>query len=277
MAKSQKTERHSDNLIHYELIGQGSKTILLVNGLARSSSHWLDFKDQLLGEGYQVLLVDNRGFGKSRDMIIPWNAKVELFAKDIMDVMNECSIESVHAVGLSLGGMIVLQLASQYPDRVTSLTVVNSSAAKTHPLRMSTKGIGKLLKMGMKKSPEARTQVELNALTSLPPDSKRYKEIFEKFVAIEKEEPVDPKNVALQFGAALRFSLEDLKKSILQPCTIVYADHDQFVPNQNSLGLQKDLTHAVVRCISGAGHELMVEKPSELVEIINDQLAIKAK
>lgn len=277
LANSQKIKIEPENLIHYELIGRGPKTVLLINGLARSSSHWLNFKDELLGQGYQLLLVDNRGFGKSKDLIIPWNAKVELFAQDIVNVMNECSVKQVHAVGLSLGGMIALQLAGQFPDRVTSMSIINSSAANTHPLRMSTKGIRKLLKMGFKKTAEARTKIELDALTSLEPDSARYMEIFKHFVAIEKAEPVNPKNVALQFGAALQFSLKDLRRYIHQPCVIIYADNDQFVPNQNSLGLQKNLPHAVVRCISGAGHELMVEKPSELVGIINDQLAINAK
>jgi pimeloyl-ACP methyl ester carboxylesterase len=197
------------------------------------------------------------------------------FAQDIVMVLEKECLSSLHVIGLSLGGMIAMELAGLMPTQVLSLTIVNSSAAKTHPLRLSPAGMLKLGKMGIQRSPEKRTEVELTALTTLDQSSARYQSVFDSFVTFEKTEPVDAKNVALQLKAAIGFELEPIKKNITMPLLVLYSSKDAFVPNKNSLGLQQQLPHATLRCIEGKGHELMVEDPHGVAYIFDKHATSK--
>ena len=260
-------------LIHYEIRGQGKRTVLLINGLARSSRHWFDFPDYLVKKGLRIILVDNRGFGRSKHLNLGLRSRASDFAQDIMLVLEKENIEDLHVVGLSLGGMIALELAGLIPTQVKSLTIVNSSAANTHHMRISSKGLLKLGKMGLQRSVEMRTKVELQALTTLDEKSTRYKEVFDAFVEYEKMEPVKVQNVPLQLNAAIHFKLEPIRQNIKMPLLVLYSSHDAFVPNQNSFGLQKKLPQATVRCIEGKGHELMIEDPEGVSRLIDEHTA----
>jgi pimeloyl-ACP methyl ester carboxylesterase len=80
-------------------------------------------------EKFNVLLIDLSGHGKSKSRFHE-NSKVgytfELITGDIVEVLNSLSIEKSHFIGVSLGTIIVRDLADRYPNLVESLVLAGA-------------------------------------------------------------------------------------------------------------------------------------------------------
>jgi pimeloyl-ACP methyl ester carboxylesterase len=97
--------------------------VTFVHGAGGSSSIWFkqirDFQKQ-----YNVLLLDLRGHGNSKSSLKPtFNQKYTFsaLANDILEVLDHLKIEKSHFVGISLGTILIRQLAEMYPNRVQSM------------------------------------------------------------------------------------------------------------------------------------------------------------
>jgi len=108
--------------IHYEIHGTG-EPLVLIHGLGSSSRDW-EFQIPSLVENYQVITVDVRGHGKSE--LASGKYSIELFADDIAKLLTHLELPKVSLIGLSMGGMISLELAVKNPDLIKSLVIVNS-------------------------------------------------------------------------------------------------------------------------------------------------------
>lgn len=96
--------------------------VVFVHGAGGSSSIWFnqlrDFKKH-----FNVLLVDLRGHGKSKDLLQKYyeeNYSFEFISQDILDVLDHLEIERAHFIGVSLGTIIIRTIGEIAPDRVKS-------------------------------------------------------------------------------------------------------------------------------------------------------------
>jgi 3-oxoadipate enol-lactonase len=81
----------------------------------------------VLEYAFQVLRFDTRGHGESD---APEGAySLELLTADAVGLLDALNIETVHFVGLSMGGMIGQCLALDYADRLKSLALCDTAAA----------------------------------------------------------------------------------------------------------------------------------------------------
>lgn len=94
-----------------------------MHGAGGSSSIWYkqirDFKKH-----YNVLLLDLRGHGSSKPTFKKALQKKYTFsalANDIVEVLDHLRIEKTHLVGISLGTILIRQLAEMHPERVQSM------------------------------------------------------------------------------------------------------------------------------------------------------------
>lgn len=113
------------SLIHYTLYENKSSKqwVTFVHGAGGSSSIWYkqirDFKKH-----YNVLLLDLRGHGNSKPTLKKALQKKYTFsalANDIVEVLDHLKIEKTHLVGISLGTILIRQLAEMHPERVQSM------------------------------------------------------------------------------------------------------------------------------------------------------------
>jgi 3-oxoadipate enol-lactonase len=116
----------NDIQINYELTGQeGGPMVMLSHSLASSMVMWNPQLESLESH-FQVLRYDMRGHG---DSDAPDGAyTLEQLAEDAVALLDALSIETVHFVGLSIGGMIGQGLALDHGDRLKSLTLCDTSA-----------------------------------------------------------------------------------------------------------------------------------------------------
>jgi pimeloyl-ACP methyl ester carboxylesterase len=107
---------------YYKEIGSGKEVILFIHGLGSQGKDWRK-QVKFFSENYRCIVVDLRGHGQS-DHIPPFD--IPTFANDIIDLIEYLEISSLHMVGISLGGMVAFQIATEKPYFLKSLTIVNA-------------------------------------------------------------------------------------------------------------------------------------------------------
>jgi 3-oxoadipate enol-lactonase len=103
--------------IYYEVAGQGDPVVLVHAGIANLRM-W-DRQVAVLADRYRVIRYDCRGFGRTETEAVPFSNRADLAA--LLDHLGE---PSASVVGISRGGMIVLDFSIERPERVRSLIVV---------------------------------------------------------------------------------------------------------------------------------------------------------
>jgi pimeloyl-ACP methyl ester carboxylesterase len=105
--------------IHYAMAGSGTP-VLLLHQTPRS---WDEYRGVLpiLGEKYWAIAMDTIGFGdsyKPRE-----EASIEGYARGVISFLDAMSIDRVSIVGHHTGGVIAVEVAASYPERVDKLVL----------------------------------------------------------------------------------------------------------------------------------------------------------
>lgn len=114
-------------MLNYSLYKNDSSNewVTFVHGAGGSSSIW--FKQiREYSKQYNILLLDLRGHGDSDSKRTPSNPFDEKYtfqsiARDIIEVLDFEKIQKSHFVGISLGTILIRQLAEMCPERVRSM------------------------------------------------------------------------------------------------------------------------------------------------------------
>lgn len=97
--------------------------VTFVHGAGGSSSIW--FKQiREFQKHFNVLLLDLRGHGNSNQQIKKAFKQKYTFASianDVLEVLDFLKIKNAHFVGISLGSIVIRQLAEMHPERVKSM------------------------------------------------------------------------------------------------------------------------------------------------------------
>lgn len=110
--------------IHYTVYGEGKPLVLLHGGLSNRLS-WFAQVPGLVAAGWRVVLVDTRGHGKSTlgDALLSY----ELFAQDVLQVLERLQIAHIDLLGWSDGGIIALLLGRDAPQRVGRIVAISAN------------------------------------------------------------------------------------------------------------------------------------------------------
>ncbi|AEW86106.1 alpha/beta fold family hydrolase [Flavobacterium columnare] len=109
-------------MIHYTIYENTSTSqwVTFVHGAGGSSSIW--FKQiREFQKHFNVLLLDLRGHGDSKKTGFPKKYTFKSIAHDVLEVIDFLKIQSSHFIGISLGTIVIRQLAEMYPERVKSM------------------------------------------------------------------------------------------------------------------------------------------------------------
>ena len=106
--------------IYYETAGSGEPLLLLHSG-TQSSEMFAPFVDEL-GASYRLIIPDLRGHGHSTNPDSLWTTRQ--FASDMFALLDHLGIERVRAIGASAGGMTLLHMATEQPDRLHAMVVI---------------------------------------------------------------------------------------------------------------------------------------------------------
>jgi pimeloyl-ACP methyl ester carboxylesterase len=105
---------------------QSAQWVTFVHGAGGSSAIWYK-QIKAFNKNYNVLLVDLRGHGESKsNFSSPENYTFNTIAQDVIDVLNKLNINKTHLIGISLGTIIIRQIAAINISLVSSLVMAGA-------------------------------------------------------------------------------------------------------------------------------------------------------
>ncbi|MDR6788285.1 3-oxoadipate enol-lactonase/4-carboxymuconolactone decarboxylase [Sphingomonas sp. BE138] len=111
--------------LHWRMDGAANRPVLvLLNSIGTDLSLW-DRTVPLLLPAFRLLRIDTRGSGGSDAPGGDYG--LAMLAADVAAIMDDAGVGSAAVAGVSLGGMIAMQLALDHPSRVGALALICTS------------------------------------------------------------------------------------------------------------------------------------------------------
>ena len=182
---------------------------LLLRGLARDVRHWGDFPQvfERHVEDSEAHVLDLPGFGSERDRKSPLSVRgmTDDLRERWQDLKGEQG-EPWGILGISLGGMIVMDWVSRFPADFTSAVIINSSSRDTSPAyrRLQPYALRQFIKVARAKTNQDKENyiLHLNSNTTIT----KKPELVEQWAQMADEQPNPAKNNLIQLNAAVRFN-----------------------------------------------------------------------
>jgi len=110
--------------IEYEVVGEG-RPVVLLHGFPDSGRLWRYQVPALAAAGFQVIVPDLRGYGRSGKPEAVEAYSIPVLAGDVMAILAEQGIGTAHVVGHDWGAALAWGLAAFVPDTVDHLVVLS--------------------------------------------------------------------------------------------------------------------------------------------------------
>ena len=112
-------------LIHYRDEGKrAGPPLVFINSLGTDLRIWDDVVPHLVAD-YRIIRYDKRGHGLSDCPTAPYT--IHALAEDLAGLLDHLAIQQASIVGISVGGMIAMDFAANYPDLVAKLTLCDTA------------------------------------------------------------------------------------------------------------------------------------------------------
>ncbi|MHA1913346.1 MAG: alpha/beta fold hydrolase [Promethearchaeota archaeon] len=262
--------------ICYEIFGEGYP-LVLIHGFGANKDEWKLAQVGPLSNHFKVIIIDNRGAGKSDRPDEPY--LMEIFAQDVKKLMDHLNIEKTHILGLSLGGMIAQVFTLDYPERVDKLILINttpsfpknpsgiemyknSKITKYHAIMEDPikafwdYGVGGYSRSFRKKLQEDPKKMIHNMFT------------VEDLIRQSAESPSTPQDSINQTNALLHFDVTDRLHEIKNETLIITGTHDKTLPRSLSEIIHEKIPKSTFVLLEKVGHYSAIEKAPE----INDHI-----
>jgi pimeloyl-ACP methyl ester carboxylesterase len=215
--------------MYYETSGQGEPLILL-HGFNNSGTRWASVVPELVTKGYQVIVPDLRGHGRSTNPTKQFTHRQA--ALDVFALRDSLGIGRFKAMGTSTGGMTLIHMATQQPSRVEAMMIIGATIYFPE---------------------QARAIMRTATVGSLTPA------IYEQRRQIHKRGDEQIRELQQQFHD-FKDSYDDMNftrpylSTITARTTMVHGDRDQFFPVEIAVEMYRGIPNASLWIIPRGGH-----------------------
>jgi pimeloyl-ACP methyl ester carboxylesterase len=112
-----------DITLHYIQWGEQGPPIVCVHGLTANAFCFQSFADDLASD-HRVIAYDLRGRGDSDKLEDGYS--IPIHTDDLSELIDELGLERPIIIGHSLGALIALNFAAQYPDKLSKLVLIDA-------------------------------------------------------------------------------------------------------------------------------------------------------
>jgi 3-oxoadipate enol-lactonase len=245
--------------LSYDVAGSGPTAVLLHSTVC-DRRMWDAQVPALVDAGYRVVRCDFQGFGQTAVPEKPYSD-----AEDVVGLLDVLGIEQAALIGASGGGLVALEIAARWPQRVTSLALL-CSGMKGHTPSAELKAFGEreetLLEAG-----DVTGAVELHVDTWLGPDADE--------ASREKLRQMQGRIFELQLPLDDYFESVNAEidpSAIMAPSLLISGRHDFADFRQIATQLSGKLVNVRHLELPWAGHLPSLERPDETNRILIDFL-----
>ena len=252
--------------LYYELHGAEDAPLLVLNNgiLMNAATSWA-FQTRTLAAHYQILQYDCRGQGQSDHPDSPYT--MELHADDLAALMDALGFEQAHLAGISYGGEVIQAYALKYPQRTKSLILADTVSEVGPELRITVESW-----MNAARACDAEAFFNATVPWNFSP----------QFIADNPRLLADARKryESLDFPAIVRLCECFLEVDfsgrlgvIKCPTCILVGSQDLLKGQAYASILKREIPHAEMYILEGAGHASCWERPQEFNTIILGFLA----
>lgn len=297
-AQNLKTFNNGPLKLYYEEYGKGPALYILSGGPGEAPEHPYRQIVDSLKSFYTCILIHQRGSGKSRNIPINQTTiSIKNYTQDIELIRKQRSDKKITLLGISWGGLLVMNYAALYPENVSNLILVCSAPpsytvwnvlydnqfARRSKLELDSMDV-------LQKLFSAKTERELDSLKIATPNCKEVV-AYKEFIALHvramyyDRSKISKKNFNDLFYSfnfqpipiidkevlETKWDITDELKKLKTRALIVYGRQDD--QGESTFYLQKESllfseTHVIEKC----GHEILEEQPIEFFKILMDYI-----
>jgi pimeloyl-ACP methyl ester carboxylesterase len=250
--------------VYWEYFGQGQReVVVMLNGVAMSTRGWYRNLSELQ-PGYDVLLYDYLGQGRSSQKDEPYG--IDAFAEHLVRIMDTLDIARIHPVGVSYGGFIAAELGRLFGDRLHTLTLSGILLTRETQFQMYQD-----LSLKFYTSPDPAFEIythymyekifgETFAGRLYGDKLERMRQAFfadyhgKEYCLVRLTEAQNP------FFARIDAN-PDLYRSVRTPTLVLTGDQDRAIPPWQQARLLDILPNARQIVLPGSGHMTYMERP----------------
>lgn len=240
--------------IHCLEQGEGPPLLLLhSNGC---SIHEYEQALPLLAESYRCIAWDLPGHGDSEPA--QGHVSIRDYAATTADVLDALGLERAHVCGASIGGFVAMALGRAWPDRVSSLTIVESA------LRTPEEWAAQWPRI------EAMFAIAQQSHDEVAP---RLRELTPRLLArwnIDRAKAGGWRMVDAMWAIREYDALGELAR-LRVPCAIVMGDRGPVIGGRPRY--EQALPSAPIRVVAQAGHFPMIDAPQEFAQAVHEGIA----
>jgi len=229
---------HDGAEIWYASYGVGKPVVLLHGGLGHSGN-WGYQVPALVDAGYQVVVVDSRGHGRSTRDERPY--RYELMASDVLAVMDAIGLARAALVGWSDGACVAMIMGMMAPERVAGVFFFGCNMDPSGTKEITAPNA--VLKRCFSR------HVRDYAALSATPD--QFESLADAVGEMMKTQP--------------NYTASDLAK-VRVPVAIVQSEHDEFIKREHADYLVQSIPGATLVLLPGVSHFA----PLQRKEVFND-------
>jgi pimeloyl-ACP methyl ester carboxylesterase len=227
----------------WESVGQGPP-VLLVPGRGDSTDIYpACFTDRLLTGGCRVIRYDPRDTGLSGDGGATYGMRD--MADDAAAVLAAAHLDAAHLVGISMGGLLLVDLCSRRPDLVASLVFI--AALSPDPAA----GMGEDFFAAIGADP---LQAMLRAMNDTSAESRVW--VQSELARATQRAPTRPDAAQKHQDAAFRLGWPEhqVLDTIGAPSLVIHGDGDRVLPLQHAHALATGIVGCELVVVAGMGH-----------------------
>lgn len=267
-------EGELDLQLHYNDLGQGAQTVVMLHGSGPGASGWANFNrnlEPLLEAGYRVILLDCPGWSKS-DPIVCKGSRSDLNATALKGLVDALELDRVHLIGNSMGGHSAVAFALSYPERVGKLVLMGGGTGGASPfVPMPTEGI-KLLN-GLYREPTIDNLKKMMNVFVFDPS-----ELTEELFQTRLDNMLARRDHLENFVASLAANPKQFPDfgprlgEIRAQTLIVWGRNDRFVPMDAGLRLLAGIPNSTLHVFNNCGHWAQWEHAAAFNRLVLDFL-----
>jgi pimeloyl-ACP methyl ester carboxylesterase len=251
--------------LHYLRAGEG-EPLLLIQGMSGTHLAWGRPLLDELERSFETIVFDNRGIGLSGRAEMPF--AIADLAADTVALLDALELESVHVVGISMGGMIAQEIALAKPERIRTLTIGASYCGGPEGTLIAPEDLQMLASAYASDESEKifRAMWEINLSPEFRADDSRYAAFLEMGSALPSPQPV----VLQQMRACGAHDTHERLGQIEIPTLVLHGDTDRLLGYANGREIAALIPGARLETLEGVGHMFWWEQPQRSAELIRE-------
>ena len=257
--------------------GQG-EVVLLLHGMAGSSATWRSVIGPL-SRKYRVIAPDLIGHGQSDKPRSDYS--LGAFAVFLRDLLDELGVTSATIVGHSLGGGVAMQFTYQHPDYCQRLILISSGGLGQEvglTLRLlSAPGAEFILPIIAPSPVLAGGEKVRSWLAKFGIQTPRGDEIWSAYSSFADKQTrhsfLRTLRSVVDYRGQSVSALNRLGVKADTPTMAIWGDQDAIIPVEHAFAAHEARPGTRLEVLTGVGHFPQVEKPTEVVDLIDDFIA----